>query len=225
MEISSPTLRVKPRLRGVSHQFASFVALLGGVILVLCARTPRAALAASVYAASLVVLFSVSALYHVPTWTPRARQRMRRLDHASIFLLIAGTYTPVCVLGLPPEAGDRLLMMVWGAAGLGVLQTILWVQAPKPLAAALYVLMGWLLLPYAGAVWHSLGAAGVGLIGLGGLFYTAGAVIYAVRRPDPLPTVFGYHEIFHVLVILASVCHFIAVTSLVMGAPFAAGAS
>ncbi|HET6343805.1 MAG TPA: hemolysin III family protein, partial [Myxococcota bacterium] len=95
----------------------------------------------------------------------------------------------------------------------------------KPLAAALYVLMGWILLPYAAPVWHSLGTAGVGLIGLGGLFYTAGAVIYAIRRPDPIPAVFGYHEVFHALVILASVCHFIAVTYLVVGTPYAPGAS
>jgi hemolysin III len=223
MAIDAPALRAKPKLRGVSHQFASLVALLAGVALVLQAADARAAFAASVYAASLVTLFSVSALYHVPTWAPAARQRMRRLDHASIFVLIAGTYTPICVLGLPPETGERLLYMVWGAAAAGVLQTIFWVHAPKPLSASLYVLMGWVLLPYASPVWHSLGTAGIGLILLGGFFYTAGAIIYALRRPDPVPAVFGYHEVFHVLVILASICHFVVVASLVVRSPYAGG--
>jgi hemolysin III len=169
-----------------------------------------------VYGASLVTLFVVSAAYHRPTWAPRARSWMRRLDHSAIFLLIAGTYTPLCLL-LPPSTGLRLLAGVWAAAALGIVQSIVWVHAPKALVAAVYVALGWAALPVLPAMRAVLGTEAIALLAAGGAAYTIGAVVYAVRRPDPFPRVFGYHEVFHALVIVAAICHFAVVARAVPG--------
>jgi len=197
----------KPLLRGVSHELAAALALVAWVTLAITAAPGRARLAANVYGASLLTLFLVSALYHRPTWAPRARLFMRRLDHSAIFFLIAGTYTPVCLL-LPDRTGTTLLAVVWAGAAAGVLQSILWVRAPKPLVAAVYVLLGWVIVPVVPALGAALGAGSIVLLGAGGAAYTLGAVVYAVRRPDPFPRVFGYHEVFHALVVVAAACHF-----------------
>jgi len=197
----------KPLLRGVSHELAAALALVAWVTLAITAAPGRARLAANVYGASLLTLFLVSALYHRPTWAPRARLFMRRLDHSAIFFLIAGTYTPVCLL-LPHRTGSTLLAIVWAGAAAGVLQSILWVRAPKPLVAAVYVLLGWVVVPVVPALGAALGAGSIVLLGAGGAAYTLGAVVYAVRRPDPFPRVFGYHEVFHALVVVAAACHF-----------------
>jgi len=197
---------VKPLLRGVSHEIAAGLALLAWFALAVAAAPGRARLAANIYGASLLTLFLVSALYHRPTWPPRARLFMRRLDHSAIFFLIAGTYTPICLL-LPERTGTTLLAVVWGGAAAGVLQSILWVRAPKPLVAAVYVLLGWVVVPVVPALGAALGGGAIVLLGAGGAAYTAGAVVYAVRRPDPFPRVFGYHEVFHALVIVAAACH------------------
>lgn len=197
----------KPLLRGVSHEIAAAVALAAGVALVLLAPTDRARAAAAVYGASLFALFAVSALYHRPTWSPRARALMRRLDHSAIFVLIAGTYTPFCLL-LGGRQGNLLLALVWAGAALGVLKSIVWVEAPKALVAALTVALGWAVVPTLPALRALLGGAGVGLLLGGGALYTLGAVIYATRRPDPFPRVFGYHEVFHALVVAAAALHF-----------------
>lgn len=206
----SPAPRVKPLLRGVSHQIAAFVALPAAATLVLGASGGSALAAALTYGASVVTLFSVSALYHRPTWSKRGYQIMWRLDHAAIFVLIAGTYTPLCLL-MGPGTGTRLLVAVWSGAGVGIVLSMLWPTAPKKLMAGLYVALGW----FAGAALPSIrGAIGDGALALllvGGLLYTVGAVIYAKRRPDPFPTVFGFHEIFHLAVIAAAVCHFVVV--------------
>ncbi len=200
----------KPLLRGVSHEIAAFVALAGWIALAAVAPSARARAAANVYGASLFALFLVSAVYHRPNWPPRARAWMRRLDHSAIFLLVAGTYTPVCLL-LPPASGLPLLAIVWGGAALGVVQSIVWVHAPKPLVAAIYVALGWAVLPVLPAIRTALGSAALALLAAGGAAYTLGAVIYAARRPDPFPRVFGYHEVFHALVIAAAACHFAVV--------------
>jgi len=197
----------KPLLRGVSHEIAAAVALVAWITLAVAVAPGRARLAANVYGASLLTLFLVSALYHRPTWAPRARLFMRRLDHSAIFFLIAGTYTPVCLL-LPDRTGTTLLVVVWAGAAAGVLQSILWVRAPKPLVAAVYVLLGWVIVPVVPALGAALGAGSIVLLGAGGAAYTLGAVVYAVRRPDPFPRVFGYHEVFHALVVVAAACHF-----------------
>jgi hemolysin III len=206
----------KPLLRGVSHEIAAAVALAGWVALALVAAPGRARLAANVYGASLFTLFAVSALYHRPTWRPRARRVMRRLDHSAIFLLIAGTYTPFCLL-LPPATGHLLLAVAWGGAAAGVLQSLLWVGAPRAFSAVVYVLLGWVVVPVLPALRAALGGGAVALLAGGGALYTLGALVYASRRPDPSPRVFGYHEVFHAMVIAAAGCHF-AVAALAVGA-------
>jgi hemolysin III len=204
----------KPLLRGVSHEIAAGVALTGWIVLALVAAPGRARVAANVYGASLFTLFLTSALYHRPTWRPRARLFMRRLDHSAIFLLIAGTYTPFCLL-LPPAAGRALLAVVWGGAAAGVIQSLLWVRAPKALSAIVYVLLGWVIIPVLPSLRATLGGGALALLAGGGAIYTAGAVIYAARRPDPFPRIFGYHEIFHALVIAAAACHYAVAASVV----------
>ena len=207
--------KVKPSLRGVSHQWGACVAALAGMVLIVLAPSARAAWAAGIYSLSLVSLLAISAFYHRPTWTPEARAIMRRLDHSAIFILIAGTYTPICLLVLTDGEGTFLLRLVWVGAGLGVAQSIFWPRAPKSLVALLCVALGW------GAVWawtplyDSLSLQVLLCILIGGILYTLGAVAYSMRKPDPWPEVFGYHEIFHALVLAASVLHFTAVAQIV----------
>jgi hemolysin III len=209
----------KPRMRGVLHQFAAAVALGAGLVLISMAPSARAATGAALFAVSLVTLFTVSATYHRVNWSVGARAWMRRMDHASIFILIAGTYTPVALMGLPEASGNSLLRAIWAGALLGVLQSLFWVNAPKVLTAVLAVGVGWTLVPYMGEAYRSLGATQLVLILTGGVAYTMGAVAYASKRPNPRPGVFGYHEVFHALTIVGAVLHFIAVLLLVRAAP------
>lgn len=203
----------KPLLRGVSHQVACVVALVAGLALWRTVSTEAARHAVAIYTASITALFGVSAAYHRPTWQPRARQWMRRLDHAAIFVFIAGTYTPLC-LALAPADGARLETFVWVGALAGVLQSMLWVQAPKPFIAVLYLALGWSVLPYIGRMHAAVGLAPLALILGGGVVYSVGALVYAKKRPDPSPRIFGYHEVFHALVIVAAVLHFTAVATI-----------
>jgi hemolysin III len=204
-----------PVLRGVSHQLAFLCAAGAGAVLVATSRTAHAALATAIYAVSLVAMFGVSATYHRLARSPRARAFWQRADHATIFLFIAGTYTPICLLAVGGSVGARLLALVWTGAAAGALQAILWPRAPRAVTAGLYVVLGWALLAYWSSVAAALGAAPRALLVVGGALYTLGALVYALRRPDPSPRIFGYHEVFHVLVIAASVCHFAAVILLV----------
>jgi hemolysin III len=197
----------KPLLRGVFHQIAAPVAFGASALLAAAATPGRARTAALVYGATLFALFLTSALYHRPNWPPRARLLMRRLDHAAILLLIAGTYTPFCLL-LGGKTGNALLVVVWSGAALGLLRAILWARAPRPLVAAIYVLLGWVVVPVMPSLLAVLGPQAVALLGAGGLVYTLGAVVYATRRPDPIPRVLGYHEVFHAMVIAAAALHF-----------------
>lgn len=205
---------LKPLLRGVSHQAAAQIALGAGAVLIALAPSGRATVAAAVYTFTLVVMFSVSALYHRPTWRPAARQWMRRLDHSAIFLLIAGTFTPFA-LTLEGEQARNFLLVAWGGAALGILQPLFWVRAPRPLAAVLYLALGWAAAPYLPALHAGMGTGGLVLLAAGGIAYSLGALIYVLQRPNPLPAVFGYHEVFHALVIVASTCHFAAVFGVV----------
>jgi len=204
----------KPLLRGVSHEVAAGFALAGWIALVYAAPGPRAVIASVVYGLALFSQFSISALYHRPPWGARARMVMRRLDHAAIFMLIAGTYTPFCLL-LPPAAGAWLLPLVWTGALAGMILSVAWPMAPKWLMAALTVGLGWAIVPTLPALHGAIGTSGLVLLGVGGIAYTIGAVVYATRFPDPFPRVFGYHEVFHVLVIVAAVLHYIAVAGVV----------
>jgi hemolysin III len=208
---SASQAAAKPLLRGVSHEIAAAAALAAWIVLAALAPSARGLAAANVYGASLFALFAVSALYHRPTWRPRARLWLRRLDHSAIFLLVAGTYTPFCLV-LGGTRGDALLAVAWGGAALGILQSVLWVRAPKPLVAIVYVLLGWVILPAMPALAARLGPGAVALLGAGGITYSLGAVVYAARRPDPFPRVFGYHEVFHALVVVAAGLH-LAVTA------------
>jgi hemolysin III len=202
---------VKPRLRGVSHQYAFFVAVAAGAALVVLARGGQARLVVAVYALSLCAMFGASALYHRIDWPPRPRRWLRRLDHSMIFVLVAGTYTPFAVLVLAPALGWTILAVVWGGAIVGVVVNLVWIDAPRWLHALLYLALGWASIVTLPQVLERAGLAAVALLASGGLLYSLGAVVYASRRPDPSPRVFGYHEVFHVLVIAAAAAHFTAV--------------
>src|SRR6185503_12090494 len=205
---------VKPRLRGVFHQWAFFVALVAGVVLVIAAPDGRATFAATIYATSVVAMFGASALYHRIDWRSLgARRWMRRLDHSMIFLLIAGTYTPFALLVLHGGLARAVLIAVWGGALLGIALKMFWPDTPKWLTAAVYVTLGWVAVIAFPELAAELGVTGMGLVAGGGVLYTVGAVVYALRRPDPAPAVFGYHEIFHVLVIAAAALQFVAVAA------------
>jgi hemolysin III len=209
---------MKPRFRGHSHQHAFLVALGAGVMLVFAAL-PHAKPAVALYVASLVALFGVSALYHRPMWSEKKRELFKRLDHAMIFVLIAGTYTPFCVLAIPWDTGRTILMVMWGIGGALALTKIAGIGMPRWLMTLSYVGLGWF------AAWSipdaipTVGVSGAALLVAGGVFYTAGAVIYWRKRPNPVPHVFGYHEVFHVFVVVASVLHFIAIARLALPAP------
>jgi hemolysin III len=196
---------LKPRLRGVFHQWACACAVPLGLVLVIVAGTARARVALAVYAISLVALFGVSALYHRINWRSlTARDWMRRLDHSMIFVLIAGSYTPFAVLVLHGPLATAILVAVWAGAGLGVAFNLVWRNAPTWLRAALYIALGWIAVAAMPQLGAAIGVGGLVLLGVGGVLYTLGAVVYAVRRPDPVPAVFGYHELFHILVIAAA---------------------
>jgi hemolysin III len=203
---------VKPRLRGVSHEWAFFASLFLGAALIVAAKTPEATLAVAVYAVSLSALLGTSALYHRVDWRrPEARKWMRRLDHSMIFFLIAGTYTPFALLVLDGPLADAILLVVWAGAIAGAVVEMVWIDHPKWVAALIYMSLGWVAVVAFPELWGQIGVAGTLLVAAGGLLYTAGAVVYATQRPNPDPRVFGYHEIFHLFVILAAAAHFAAV--------------
>ena len=208
----------RPRLRGVFHQYGFFAALVAGTFLVVGAPTPTAALGAAVYAASVCALFGVSALYHRITWTPPVRRWLRHLDHAVIFVLIAGTYTPVGLLVLEGPLAIWVLVVVWSGAAAGIALNLGWRQAPGWVGVVVYVALGWVAVVALPQLLRQLGVVGTGLLVAGGLAYSAGALVYARRRPNPAPAVFGYHEIFHLLVVVGVALHFAAVTLAVRAA-------
>jgi len=196
---------LKPRLRGVLHQWACACSVPLGLVLVVAAGTTRARIALSIYALSLMGLFGASALYHRIDWrSVTTRAWMRRLDHSMIFVLIAGSYTPFALLALHGPMAIVVLVGVWAGALLGLVINLVWSDAPRWLHALLYVTLGWVAVAALPQLAGAIGVGGMILLGLGGLLYTLGAVVYAVKRPDPVPSVFGYHEVFHTLVIAAA---------------------
>jgi hemolysin III len=200
---------VKPRLRGVSHEWAFFVSLVFGAALIFFAKTPKATLAVAIYAVSLSALLGTSALYHRVDWKrPNVRTWMRRLDHSMIFFLIAGTYTPFALIVMHGTIATAVLVFVWVGAIAGAIVEMVWIGHPKWVSATVYLTIGWVAAVAFPQLWDTLGPGGALLLAGGGLLYTAGAVVYATQRPDPVPAVFGYHEVFHAFVIAAALVHF-----------------
>ena len=206
----------KPRLRGVFHQYAFYVAVVAGAVAVALSDSARELLATWIYAVALAAMFGVSALYHRVNWrSARVRTWMRRLDHSTILLLIAGTYTPFALLAFDGAVADAVLITVWAGAAGGLVLNLAWIDAPKWLVALVFVALGWVgVIAFPQMV--ELGIAPTALIVTGGALYTLGALAYAFKRPDPVPAVFGYHEIFHLLVIGAAATHFVAIAAFVL---------
>jgi hemolysin III len=208
----------KPLLRGVLHQIAFSISLVVGTLLIAGAHGTSRHAAAAVFAGSVALCFGISALYHRLTWTARARLWMRRLDHAGVYLLIAGTYTPVCLLVLTGAWRFGVLLVVCVGAGVGIAAKFVWADAPKWFAASLGLALGWTAVVVLPQLANRLDPAAIALLGAGGLAYTAGAIVYARCRPNPLPTVFGYHEVFHALTIVAVACQYSAIAFFIIRA-------
>ena len=207
---------VRPRLRGVLHEAAFFVALAAGALLVAYADGGRRSAVAAVFAGSVAVMLGASALYHRVAWSPRVRPWMRRLDHAGIYLLIAGTYTPVGVLTVQGATRPVVLGVVWTGAAAAIVLKLVWLQSPRWLSAAVGLGLGWIAVLAIPQVATHAGYAAVALLAAGGVAYTCGAVVYARRRPDPVPAIFGYHEVFHALTIVAVACQYVAIAFFVV---------
>jgi len=205
--VQTSAARPKPLLRGVSHEAGAFAMLVIGPLLVLRARTTTAEILTAVYVTTITAMLTVSALFHRINWEPAKRRRMRQLDHSMIFFAIAGSYTAAAGLVLPGADAPIVIGIVWAGAIAGVVLRLVWLDAPKWAIALPYVVLGWLAVIVIPEMFHAIGALGIGLLLGGGLLYTAGAVVYARRRPDPWPKVFGYHEIFHAFVLSAVATH------------------
>lgn len=214
--MSAQESRIRPRYRGVTHEWAFFASVGVGVALVASAHGTRATVAAAVFAASVVAMFGASALYHRVTWpTRRQRQLFAKLDHAAIYLLISGTYTPFGLIVLRGAWRPAVLGTVWTGAGLAIVLKLFWGEAPKWVPATIGIALGWVAV-IAFPELARIGWVGSTLLIVGGLCYSTGAIVYARRRPDPRPTVFGYHEIFHLLVIVAAACQYATIAFYVL---------
>ena len=206
---ATEAIELKPSWRGWIHAATFPIAIALGIILIVVAEGPAAKISCAVFMTSSLLLFGNSALYHRFNWKPKTRAILKRIDHANILILIAGTYTPLAVLALPPAKSVLLLSLVWGGAILGILFRVFWIDAPRWLYVSLYLVLGWAAVMYMGdliaANWVM-----VIFVAIGGLLYTGGAIVYALKRPNPWPGHFGFHEIFHVCTVLAFLCHWIA---------------
>jgi len=202
----------------VLHQVAFVIAVGLAPLLIVGADGGRRRLAAAVFACSVAACFGASALYHRVTWTPRVRLWMRRVDHAGVYLMIAGTYTPVSLLALRGAWSTVVLTIVWVGAAAAIVLKFVWVAAPRWLAAAIGMALGWLAVVALPQLIALLDPAAVVLLVVGGLAYSAGAVVYARRRPDPAPAVFGYHELFHALTIVGVACQYVAIAFFIVRA-------
>jgi hemolysin III len=214
----SPPLAQKPRLRGRLHEVAFVVSIPAGLALVAAAPTTGSRVAAVVFALSLSALFGTSAAYHRLPWTARGQRWMKRLDHSMIFMLIAGTYTPFSLLVLRWPWSVVILSIAWGGAAVGILLKMIRVDGLRVLTGALYVALGWLAVVALPQIVRGLSGPAIGLLLSGGILYTTGALVFARRRPDPRPAVFGYHEIWHSLVIAGTMCHYTLILLIVLGA-------
>jgi hemolysin III len=205
---------VKPRLRGWLHAGAAPIVLAAGIVLIALAATRPARVSAVVYTVCGLLLFATSGIYHRGRWDPRTQAWLQRADHGNVYLLIAGTYTPVLTLGLAGATRTVLLWLVWIGAALGVAFRWLWPRAPRALYTVLYVVLGWSIAPAMDELLQASGGAVFLLVLTGGVLYTLGAVVYAIKRPDPAPAWFGFHEVFHACTIAAWTCQYIAISML-----------
>jgi hemolysin III len=209
---------MKPKLRGWLHAGTFPVVVAAGIVLVSLAPSNRARISAAIFSVTAALLFGVSAVYHRGQWSPRVTGVLKRLDHANIFLIIAGTYTPFSVLLLPPGPARTLLWLVWGGATFGVLFQVLWVHAPRWLYVPVYVALGWVAVVYLPDFLRG-GVAAFVLVVVGGVLYTAGGVIYGLKRPNPSPRWFGFHEVFHALTVAAFVSHYVGLSLIIYSSP------
>ncbi len=220
--VANDGIDLKPSWRGWIHAGTFPVALVAGIVLIALAQGPAAKWSCAVFVASSLLLFGNSALYHRFNWKPTTKAVFKRIDHANILLLIAGTYTPIAVLGLPTNQSVLLLSLVWGGAILGILFRVFWIDAPRWLYVALYLVLGWAAVMYLPQLWAA-SIPMVILVAIGGLLYTGGAIVYALKRPNPWPGHFGFHEIFHVCTVLAFLCHWTAALIIAVNPVYHAG--
>ena len=211
----------KPLLRGWLHLVCFFLAIPAGILVIALADGTKARWGAAVYAVGLVALFGVSGTYHRGRWSQAARRRMQKLDHATIFVMIAGSYTPLCLIAVRGWAAPTLLVVAWVGATVGAVLAFTGGRRSRIARGILYIALGWVSVVAAPQLLRHLSVAQLVLIAVGGVLYTVGAIFLATHWPDPFPKVFGYHEVWHVLVVAAVVCHFVAISSLVTG-PIAA---
>lgn len=208
---AAPPITVKPKLRGWIHAVTAPFAIAAGIVLISLAPTTAGKVSGAIFALCCALLFSTSAVYHIGNWSPGTTAALRRADHSNIFLVIAGSYTPLAVLLLPPDQAKVLLLIVWIGAGLGLAARMLWLSAPRWLYVPIYLALGWVAVAYLAKFWVTGGPDVVWLVMSGGLAYSLGAVVYGLKKPNPIPGVFGFHEVFHALTVIGFTCHFIAV--------------
>jgi hemolysin III len=213
LDAEHAALKVKPRWRGVTHEVAAFVFPVLGLFLVAVAHTTAARWAALVFTVGVTAMYATSACYHRGDWSPSVQ---RRLDHSMILVCIAATYTPIAVAGLDARSARIVLGVVWPLAVIGIVVQLFWLNAPRGLVAGLYVAVGWMALAFIPVLWRELGVVTFLLIACGGVVYSVGAWVYSARRPDPMPGVFGFHEVFHALVILASLIFYVAIVRVIV---------
>jgi hemolysin III len=212
--VATVVAELKPRLRGFLHTYAAALSIASGAALIAVAAALKggaAVVTTSVYSATVTLLFGTSALYHRRTWSPRAHRLMKRLDHSMIFVFIAGTYTPIAALTLPRNAAIAVLVAVWTGALIGVSLQLLWPSSPRWLSAPCYIALGWVAAFVMPDLLDNAGVAAFVFIVAGGLIYTLGALVYAFKRPNPYPGVFGFHELFHLCTLVAALCHYTAI--------------
>jgi hemolysin III len=212
--LATVVAELKPRLRGWLHAYAAAVSIASGAVLVAVAAALRggpAGATTSVYAATVTLLFGTSALYHRINWGPRGHALMKRLDHSMIFVFIAGTYTPIAALTLPRSSAVLVLVAVWTGAVFGVVLQSAWPSAPRWLSVPCYIALGWVAVFVLPQLLRNAGVAALVLIAVGGIVYTIGGIVYGLKRPNPLPGVFGFHEVFHLCTLVAASCHYVAI--------------
>ena len=205
----------KPLLRGYFHEWMFFISIGACIPLISKSTNPNELIATIVYSIGIFMMFGFSALYHRINWRPKVLKVMRRLDHSSIFIMIAGSFTPICLLVLPDKLGLQLLLIIWIIAGIGIIQTVLFTNTPRMVRAGIYLIAGYIAIPYLSVLSSVMGFTNYALTVAGGTIYSVGAIGYGLKFPDFSPKYFGYHEFFHILVSVAAILHFIVIYSIV----------